>query len=258
MAIPSGTQAIGRTFEVLRLIARRGVAGMPLTDLSAATGLPHPTVHRFLKALVAEGAVLQDKVTKRYALGPAPFRLSLASRYSSRLLAERFRPALNRLAEATQDTIYLVLRSGFDAICVDRVEATTAIRIVTWEIGAWRPLGIGAAGTALLASLPEQEMDDCLRYNAEEYRRFSDLTAEDVRRRADAARREGFAYTNYSLPIGTRAIGAALHVPDGVPLIGFSIGAVEERITQRMELLKEALNEEISRFSEAPAEELWA
>ena len=249
----SRAQTISRAFTVLRLIARRGITGMQLTEVAAAIELPHPTAHRLLRALVQQGAVEQDRATRRYRLGQAPFELSLASGYSGRILADRYRPVLHRLNAATEDTVYLVLRSGFDAICLDRVEARTAVRIVTLDIGEWRPLGVGAAGSALLAALPDAEIEACLATNAAEYERYRGLTAREVRARVKLTRQDGFGFTKYNLPIGSSAVGVALPMPGGVPYLGISIGALDDRITSRLKTLKQLLRAEIDQIPHAKA-----
>ena len=250
----SGAQTISRAFTVLRLIARRGITGMQLTEVAAAIDLPHPTAHRLLRALVQQGAVEQDRATRRYKLGQAAFELSLASSYSGRFLADRYRPMLQRLNAATEDTVYLVLRSGFDAICVDRVEARTSVRIVTLDIGEWRPLGVGAAGTALLAALPDAEAEACLAANSTEYERYRGLTEREVRARVKLARQDGFGSTKYNLPVGTSAVGVALPLPGGVPYLGISIGSLDERITSRLKMLKRLLRAEIEQMSQTASD----
>jgi IclR family transcriptional regulator, acetate operon repressor len=47
----NGVQTISRAFELLDLIADHG-APVTISELSARSGLPLPTVHRLLKALV--------------------------------------------------------------------------------------------------------------------------------------------------------------------------------------------------------------
>lgn len=246
----SGAQTVSRAFTVLRLIARRGITGMQLTEVAAAVDLPHPTAHRLLRALIGQGAVEQDHETRRYKLGPAAFELSLASGYTGRFLADRYRPLLHRLNAATEDTVYLVLRSGFDAICVDRVEARTSVRIVTLDIGEWRPLGVGAAGAALLAALPDAEMEACLKVNSSEYGRYLGLKEREVRARVRLARQDGFGLTKYNQPVGTSAVGVALPLPGGVPYLGVSIGSFEERIASRLKMLKQLLRAEIEQMSQ--------
>ena len=236
----TGSQSIARAFEALRIVARRGGSGVALTEVAVGLGLPHPTAHRLLRALIDERAVERDPRSRAYRLGPAAFELGLASRYSTRLV-ERYRPALQRLAEATEDTVYLVLRSGYDAVCVDRIEARTSIRTVTADVGEWRPLGVGAAGVALLAGLPDAEVEACLRRNAAAYPLYLGLTEAEVRARVAAARREGFGFTVNNPPGGASAVGRAVPAVTGPAYLGISIGALSDQVAERMDLLRRSL-----------------
>src|SRR3546814_5068928 len=65
-----------------------------------------PTAHRLLKALTAEGLILQQPSTKRYQLGMLVSELGLAvqTTLDVRMLA---RETLERIASFTKDTVYL-------------------------------------------------------------------------------------------------------------------------------------------------------
>lgn len=45
---------------------------------------------------------------------------------------------MDRLQAETQDTCYLTLRSGFDAVCLDRREGLSPIRVLTLDVGSRR------------------------------------------------------------------------------------------------------------------------
>ncbi len=53
------------------------------------------------------------------------------------------RPSLLRLSTTFNDTVFLLVRSNFDAVCLDRVEGPFPIRSFTGDIGGKVPLGIG-------------------------------------------------------------------------------------------------------------------
>ena len=112
---------VRRAIAILRLLAAAGRRGYPLTELAKRSGLPHPTVHRILKQLIAERVAYQSNITGRYGLGELTHELGLAAAEQHDL--ERLcRPELARLAESVGDTVYLVTRAGSDALCVDRFE----------------------------------------------------------------------------------------------------------------------------------------
>ena len=60
------------------------------------------------------------------------------------------------LADASGDMVFLYIR-GRDVVCIDRKEGSFPIRTFVFDIGSRRPLGVGAAGMALLLpDLPEE------------------------------------------------------------------------------------------------------
>jgi DNA-binding IclR family transcriptional regulator len=44
-------------------------------------------------------------------------------------LREKYRTCLENIARETLDSVYLVVRSGFDALCIDDIEGRSTIRI---------------------------------------------------------------------------------------------------------------------------------
>ncbi|MCP8713081.1 helix-turn-helix domain-containing protein, partial [Streptomyces sp. AC04842] len=68
LARVDGAQGITRAVLVLKLLARQADVGLRLVDLAQAAQLTRPTMHRLLKALVAQGMAVQDAATRRYRL----------------------------------------------------------------------------------------------------------------------------------------------------------------------------------------------
>jgi aminomethyltransferase len=69
---PPGTQALQRTFSLLRQLQAASASelqALPLSELARRTGLPRPTAHRLLAALEAEGLVGRHPVDGGYRLG---------------------------------------------------------------------------------------------------------------------------------------------------------------------------------------------
>ena len=151
-----GAQSIRRAMAVLRILAVGQEHGVRLTDIVEETGLNRPTVHRILRVLLEEGAVEQDPQTRKYRMGQEVSLLALArtARTPVRAVAE---PYLHYIAEKAGDTVFLTIRSGFDSICVDRRTGNYPVKVLSIEIGARRPLGLGVGGLVLLAFLPRAE-----------------------------------------------------------------------------------------------------
>ena len=73
------------------------------------------------------------------------------------------------------DTIFLLVRSGFDAVCLDRCEGPFPIRSFTGDIGGRVALGVGQGALAILAFCREAEREEVIRFNLPRVREFGVL-----------------------------------------------------------------------------------
>lgn len=226
-----GTQTIARAAQVLRLVAARNSSGMRLVDLARHAKLERPTAHRILQGLAAEGLVRQEPATKRWFLGRLVFELGLAAsaQFNVRDLC---RPVLVRLAERTGDTVFLTVRSGFDTVCVDRLEGSFPIKTLTLDVGTRRPLGVGAGGLALLMALPEQAVQDIVAANALRLPAYNQLTAPAVLKLVKRCRKLGYALNDAHITPGATSIGLPIRTRAGEPFLAISIGAISSRMEE--------------------------
>jgi DNA-binding IclR family transcriptional regulator len=156
----SGTQSIERAVIVLKALAAIGPEGVKVTDLASRTSLAYPTLYRILQCLVAEGLAHRDSA-RRYTVGQLLYELSLRAPPQMNL-RDCCASMISRIAQQTGDTVFLNVRSGADSVCIDRREGAFPIKTLVLEIGHRRPLGVGAAGLALLMALPQAEAERIL------------------------------------------------------------------------------------------------
>ena len=113
-----------------------------LGDLVAITGLPRATAHRLAVALEAHGLVGRE----------AGGRFGLGARLTGRELPARARPALERLRDATGESVQLYVRRGDRRLCVASLESPHGLRTIV-AVGASLPLDVGSAGKVLRGDL---------------------------------------------------------------------------------------------------------
>jgi len=218
-----------RAIAVLCALANGGRLGASLTELSKDLRLPHSTVHRILAQMERQRLVEQNEESRKYTLGPLAFELGLAAerQFDIRGLC---RPILEQLAIEAEDTVYLIQRSGNDAVCIDRQEGPSPIRVMTLEVGSRRPLGLGAGGLAILAALPNPEMEDVLVANMpaiESRWRFPEGALRDS---IQNAREKGHAVIRNRITLGTTAVGRHVNDSLGRPFAALSVAAVNARM----------------------------
>ena len=240
-----GTQVIQRASLLMRLLASRNRGGLRLADMVKDSGLEHPTVHRILKGLMAEGLVMQEAGSRRYLLGQLAFELGLAAapRFN---LPDMFRPSLHRIAEKTGDTVFLTARSGNDSVCIERKEGSFPIKTFTLEVGARRPLGAGSGGLALLMLLPEQAVNEIVRANSARFASYNNLTVPSLLKALKRSRELGYALNDVHNTEGATTLGLPVVNRYGDPFAAISIGAISSRMTdERQKELVSILRKEV-------------
>ena len=136
-----------RVLSLLDAVVTGGAVG--LTEAAGATGIPVSTALRHLRVLTGRGYLVRNDVG-RYSVGPSFVRVALAAFQSgpyARLTAAA-QPALQRLAEVTEESAYLAVRDGSEAVYIATVESRRAIRHVGW-VGRSVPVEGTALGEAL-------------------------------------------------------------------------------------------------------------
>lgn len=137
-----------------------------------------------------------------------------------------------RLAEWTEDTCFLMVCAGKDAVCIDRREGAYPVKALTIEVGARRPLGAAAASLVLLVALPEVECERYLHANAERIAHYGMLTADVVRQLVQRARTLGYALNHNNIVPEVSAVGVAVPTRLGIPYAGLSVSALTSRMMQ--------------------------
>lgn len=247
----AGAQSIGRALGVLRLVAGYPSSGAALADLVETSGLVKPTCRRILLALMDAGFVDQDPITRRYFLGPEAYIVGTvaAERHGIHRLASE---GVIRLARETGDAAFLQVRRGLSVVCLRREDGDYPIRSHVLAAGDRQPLGAGAGPLAILAALPDAEVEEALAANrAVLAQRFPVLTPDVLRVLVAETRAQGYSMNRGLLFPGSWGMGMAVYDCRGRVEACLSLAAVENRMqTDREPRLAALLAEEVRRLEQ--------
>ncbi len=221
--------SLPRAFAILRYLAGTAGSGARVTQIAKALDLTQGTAHRLLQSLIVEGVVEQDERSKQYRLSVEFFALAAAAGNPADLRA-LVRPVLLRLCARLGDTIFLLVRSGFDAICLDRCEGPFPIRSFTGDIGGRIALGVGQGALAILAYLPEAEREEVIRYNLPRLREFGVFDEVYLRTEIKRVRDLGYAARNTGVLDGMAGLAVPIVDRDGRGVAALSVGTLADRL----------------------------
>jgi DNA-binding IclR family transcriptional regulator len=227
---PASAQTVARAIQLLRLVASSHSRNLRLVDIAEMAQLEKSTAHRLLQRLEEERMLVRDPGMRGYRLGPLLYELGLAALPETNL-RELSHPALQALARATGDMAFLVVRSGFESVCLDRIAGNFAIQTMTQGVGDRHPLGVGAGGLAILAALSEADAKIVIEAVAPQLRRYR-LTEKLLRECVDATRERGCAVDEGSAAMDVTALGRAVRDRSGAPVAAVFVPSIKSRMSE--------------------------
>lgn len=151
-----GIQSVERAIDILTAIAdKRDSLGLP--ELSKILDLPKTTIYTLVKTLRSKGFVEQDPVTRKYCLGFSLYELGIIQ--ISELEIQR---AASATIDQLTNTTNLESRLGIwnkDSVIISLTAHPIGQNKLTREIGPRIPAYCSALGKAILAFLPEEELN---------------------------------------------------------------------------------------------------
>ena len=207
--------SVGKAMELIEQLLRVRHP-MSLAELCAATGFPKSTIHALL-ATLAEYEMIRQGTDGRYFLGVKLYECgcAVAAKWDVRQTA---RPFLEQLAQKTEASAALFVRSEDSVLCIDRCAAGSGAGFqVTAEDGSRLPLHATAPGKLLLSALSDAELHRVCRDRG--LRPFTRHTlTEEALLKADleGVRVRGCAIEDGEYRVGLRAVAAPVYEADGL------------------------------------------
>lgn len=225
-----GAQAVARAAALLRLVSA-SADGVGLQSLARDAGLSRSTAHRLLTALRVEGLVDQDETTARWMPGPELYLMGTvaAARYD---ITELSRDIVRSLAVKTEESAFLSTRRADETVCLVREEGSFPIRSFVLSEGVRFPLGVASAGLAILAFLPDHDVDAYLERHPELDERWGSAHGDrPLRRRLGETKARGYSVNPGLIVEGSWGMAAAVFDREGRPDWALSITGVEFRFS---------------------------
>lgn len=216
-------RAVSRAINILRAFS----ADRPflaLNEIVRATGLDAGTTRRILVTLRDEGMVYQDPASGLYSASTGLLELARAVPRTL-TLAGLVEQRLTQLAEDSQTTVYLSVRSGDEALCVARVNGGRAIEVRWWAVGETRAFNRGTGPRVVLAHLPEVDRERIIATSLG----LDARAADELRREMAAVAEQGFSIKHDEIAAGISAMAIPLLDENGALLGAISTGGLTPR-----------------------------
>ena len=218
-----GPRVLRRGLRVLGVLRQAGAVGMHVTDIARAAGMQRSTVYRYLDVLAEEGYALREADAPRWRM--AELGVMMAGDPHAQAVRS-LRPVLRQISDVSGDSAFLICRAGGDSLCLHREVGNYPVQVLAVTVGHRQPLGVGAAGLALLAA----EADEVILQNEQALRAYGGMTVAQMRRLAENTRDRGWAVVGNAAVPGVLGVGVALCDASGYPRLAVSVSSLISRM----------------------------
>lgn len=128
-----------------------------LVEIENEIGISKTAAFRLVATMADRGMLMRDEKTKRYHPGPLLFQLVRKSQVND--IVSIAQPYIQELAQITNESIYLSIRSGYKYIFLAGIYSTQLLKVMI-PIGEETDLHVGAAGNLHLAYMSPIDVEN--------------------------------------------------------------------------------------------------
>lgn len=205
--------------RALRILEHLAELGHPsgISDIAERLDLPKNSVFRIVCTLHAHGYLKRDDSSKQFALGSKLLSLAYAALHEGHLV-ERSMDVMRQVRDDTDETVLLGILDGAEGVVLEQVPSNQQVKVVI-GIGTRFPLHTAAPAKAMMAHLPQEEVDHLL--DQIKFTQYTDrtITTRAALQQAIAqTRKAGYAVDQAEHNDGIRCVAAPILNHRGYPV----------------------------------------
>jgi DNA-binding IclR family transcriptional regulator len=191
----------------------------------------------------------KNRETGRYRLGLRLFEFG-SKAIAALDLRGHARPYLDQLQRELGETVFFCILDEGQVLYLEKVESQQSVR-TGCTVGSRAPAYCTAVGKAMLAELPEAEVNDIIRrWGLKAITANTITTAAALRSELRAVRSRGYAIDNEEKEQGLRCVSAAVRGHSGTMFAALSVSGPAFRVTkERIPEIAEAVMRVASELS---------
>ena len=224
-------ESFSRGFKLLSIICK-STTPLSLSELSKQSDLSISTIQRLTYTLQHMDLLDRDHRTKKFKIGPEMITLSFTV-IDNLVLKKIAYPYMQELNGKINEVVALAVFSGTQVILVESTETRQILNVST-SGGVSIPFHATASGKAMLAFLPEAEVDTLLgKLNFEKFTENTITSLKAFKAELPKVRECGFASAIDENSYGLSAVAAPIRGNDGTVLAALTVLVPTVRVSKQ-------------------------
>lgn len=220
--------AAQRVLAVLEILAASR-KGLTVSEIARSLGLARSSTFYLINTIEEYGYIYRTSPRGRYTITAKLFEL--ASRSLGCLgVREPAAPFLRTLMQQTGLTVHLGVISQNEVVLIDKVAHTGGQQMATW-VGKRLPIHCTGMGKALMAYLPEEQIEYHIKLGLIRYNENTIVSASKLKDELLRIRSHGFAIDDEEETVGLRCIGAPMFDKNNQAIAAISIVGTTTQIS---------------------------
>lgn len=234
----TGARVLQTADNALRALILLGASEEPrsLAEIARELSLAKSVAYNLMFTLTRRGFAHQDAKSRRYSLGLQ--LVSLGNHATQRLDLRRVaRTHMQLLATETSESAYLMVPGRNMCVLLDRIDPPNPLK-VTMEVGQEGYLHAGSSNKAILAFLPDEEINRIIEeVGLPSLAHLTPTTPDALWEQIRAIRAQGWAYTEEESFEGIAGLAAPIFDWQGKVVGSVGIAGLIQRLRPRTDLL---------------------
>lgn len=202
---------------------------LSLAELTRMLRLPKSTVNKALRTLVHAGYLEPIGATAKYRPSLRMFEMGHFILQHIDLVREAT-PLVRNLAKLTGETAHLTYYENGEVIWLLRVDSPTSYQLYS-RIGRRAPAGAAASGKAVLAYLPEGELEQILKTGWRKLTVKTNANRDVLLRDLERVRVNGYSFQADEVDMGIASVGAPIFNYQSRVIASVSVAGAAQRFT---------------------------
>lgn len=239
-------RSINRAIDILQAFTIEK-PNLTIEEITQTTKIPHSTVYRILCTLETRGLVQFDEKTLQYK--PGLRLLEFGFLLSSVLdVSKEAEEILADLQQKTGQTVLMAAKDGEQIIYIYKKEKQEGLKFSSF-VGQRRPYIYGVLGPALLAFLPEKEIERILKIPVTQHATETLRDQDVVRQRLKQIKSDRYYIESNETNLGVTGIGSPIVGLNNEAIAAIGIIGPAVEIDDQLEDFKHLIVEASSKIS---------
>lgn len=235
-------KTLDNSLEILEMFTKEKPS-WGVRELAQELNMSHSVVYRVLKTFEKHRFLRQDKLTERYEFGIRllEYGIIVKNLYP---FESQIKMVMQDLSQNVRENTFLTWLDNNECLCLEIGEVQNSVKFSV-EKGSRTPIYAGASNRAIMAYLPEEEIDNIIEKGIEPITPMTVIKPEKLKKSLEEIRLGGYSltvgeYTKDVTGLAVPLFDSENKIIASLTIAGPSYRIDEEKINSFLPLLKEA------------------